>query len=388
MPQETPLSSWHQDHGGKMVDFAGWSLPVAYGGGIIAEHLATRKFGGLFDISHMGRFRVGGPKALQFLEYALTNSARKLRPGRSQYTLISDEQGYPVDDAYLYQLDEAEYLLVVNAANKQKDWQWLTQANTAGADLRDVSADMAMLAVQGPRVEQLVASLTGDALPPRGRNNAAWCTFDGARVLVSRTGYTGEPVCFELFAAWDQTAELWQRLVDGGQDLGIIPVGLGARDTLRLEVCLPLYGHEFAPDRPILGVPTARLGVDLSPERGDFIGKRALIEQSAAIPQKVVAVAALAKGMIREGSPVLLGGKQVGVLTSGTTVPAWSFEGGAPGVESHVRPIGLGLVDYAVQPGQKIEIIYRKRTLPGVVAAALAKPSGDYIQPILFQEGN
>ena len=388
MPQETPLSSWHQDHGGKMVDFAGWSLPVAYGGGIIAEHLATRKFGGLFDISHMGRFRVGGPKALDFLEYALTNSARKLGPGRSQYTLISDERGFPVDDAYLYQLDEADYLLVVNAANKQKDWEWLNQANAAGADLHDISAEMAMLAVQGPKAEQLVTSLTGDDLPPNGRNNSAWCTFDGARVLVSRTGYTGEPICFELFAAWDQAAGLWQRLVDSGETLGVIPVGLGARDTLRLEACLPLYGHEFAPDRPIMSVSTARLGVDLRPKHGDFIGKGALTEQRAATPQKVVAVAALAKGMIREGSPVMLDGKQVGELTSGTTVPAWTFEQGAPGDESYVRPIGLALVDYAVQPGQEIEIIYRKRTLPGVVAAALAKPSGNYIQPILFQERN
>jgi aminomethyltransferase len=247
---------------------------------------------------------------------------------------------------------------------------------------------MAMLAIQGPRCAELITSLTNDALPSEGRNNTAWCSFFGQRMLVTRTGYTGEPVGFELFLPREAAAGFWERLVDDGAGLGIIPVGLGARDTLRLEACLPLYGHEYTPHRPIMSVPSARFGVDLSPGRGEFIGRQALIDQRRTTLRKVMAVAATTAGMMREGSLVMRSGTKVGELTSGTAVPAWRFEKGEPGNESYVRPIGLALLDANIQSNQAVEILYGKRTLAGVVAAGLAKSSGNFFQPIPFRKSH
>lgn len=389
MSQETPLCAWHAAHGGKMVEFAGWRLPVTYENGLIAEHLATRKFGGLFDISHMGRFLVSGPEALAFLQHALTNSAGSLAPGRAQYTLLSDHSGRPLDDAYLYCLQPGEYLLVVNASNREKDWDWLNQLNQGQADLSDASRELAMLAVQGPKSQELVAELVCGTLPAPGRNNGAWCRVDGAEVFLSRTGYTGEPLGFEIFPSWENAERLWQQLAERGKELGVVPVGLGARDTLRLEAGLPLYGHEYAPDRAIMSVPTARFGVDLAAEWGDFVGREALLSQSEElrngglnlVPRRVLSVAALGRGMIREGSTVLAGGEVVGVLTSGTTVPAWRFVGGLPGEQTYTRPIGLALLDRKIKTGDDIEIVYRKRTLPGRVPTRFAATAGDFLKP-------
>jgi glycine cleavage system T protein (aminomethyltransferase) len=389
MPQETPLCAWHAAHGGKMVEFAGWRLPVTYENGLIAEHLATRKFGGLFDISHMGRFLVSGPGALAFLQSALTNSAGSLAPGRAQYTLLSDHAGRPLDDAYLYCLKPGEYLLVVNASNREKDWDWLNQLNQGQADLSDVSRELAMLAVQGPKSQELVAEFVSGALPAPGRNHGAWCRMDGTEVFLSRTGYTGEPLGFEIFPPWENAERLWQQLAERGKDLGVVPVGLGARDTLRLEAGLPLYGHEYAQDRAIMSVSTAKFGVDLTDERGDFVGREALLSQREElrsgglklVPRRVLPVAALGRGMIREGSTVLAGGEVVGVLTSGTTVPAWRFVGGLPGEQTYTRPIGLALLERKIKTGDEIEIAYRKRTLPGRVPQRFAATAGDFLKP-------
>lgn len=392
MSNETPLCQWHQDNGGKMVDFAGWRLPVTYGEGLIAEHLATRKFGGLFDISHMGRFRVGGTGALAFLESALTNAGSKLEQGVAQYTLICNQGGTALDDAYLYKWKSDEYLLVVNAANKDKDWAWLAGKKPDDVDMVDISLELAMLAVQGPKTEGLIAELFEGELPPQGRNHGVWMKFQGVEVFVSRTGYTGEPVCFELFVPWSETLAIWQALVETGGKLGVVPVGLGARDTLRLEAALPLYGHEYTEDLPIMAVPTAKFGVSLGGDRADFIGSAAIAAQAAELKsgeakvmgKHVVCVAAMDKGMMREGSQVFVGDREVGMLTSGTTVPAWQFEGDAPSGESYTRAIGLALVDRAVKKGDKVEVKYRKRTLAGRVVASFARPAGDYLKPNQF----
>ncbi|MBU1275497.1 MAG: glycine cleavage system aminomethyltransferase GcvT [Proteobacteria bacterium] len=395
MTAKTPLYDWHARAGGKLVDFAGWWLPVSYQAGQIAEHLATRKHGGLFDISHMGRFAVRGPQALPWLSALLTNDPRKLTPGKAQYTLISDPAGRPLDDAYLYQQKSGQYLLVVNAANRARDLQWLQEHLSGGVEFEDHSARLAMLAVQGPDSEQLLASLLAEPLPPPGRNHGGFNRLGGVEMYLSRTGYTGEPLSFELFPPWDRAEAVWEKLAQAGAPLGVMPVGLGARDTLRLEACLPLYGHEYQADRPVMAVPTARLGVDLNPERGEFMGRRALEAQARALasgefdelPQRVFAVAALAKGMMREGSEVLAGGEPLGELTSATTIPAWRFEGGRPGGEHYVRPLGLALLDSGTLVGREVEIIYRKRTLPGRVVKAFTRPAGRYLEPIEFDGG-
>ncbi|BEQ15928.1 glycine cleavage system aminomethyltransferase GcvT [Desulfoferula mesophila] len=387
MTAKTPLHDWHAAHGGKLVDFAGWRLPVSYGDGVIAEHLATRKHGGLFDISHMGRFAVTGPQAQAWLASLLTNDPAKLIPGKAQYTLISNQWGQPLDDAYLYQQAPERYLLVVNAANRDQDRRWLQERLGEGVEFVDHSLRLAMLAVQGPESETLLGELLDEPLPPAGRNHGAFNRMGGVEMYVSRTGYTGEPLSFELFLPWEAAGTVWERLATQGAPLGVVPVGLGARDTLRLEAALPLYGHEYGPDRPILEMPTARLGVDLKPGRGEFLGRAALETQAASLSKRVRAVVALSKGMMREGSPVLVGGREVGAMTSATTVPAWRFAGEAPGDESYVRPLGLALLDSEVGEGQEVEIVYRKLTLPGRVVNAFTRPNGRYLEPIQFDGG-
>lgn len=387
MSSKTPLYDWHIAHGGKMVEFAGWWLPVSYAKGLIAEHLNTRKNGGLFDISHMGRFMICGGGAIPFLESVLTNRAGKLLPGKAQYTLISDPDGRPIDDAYLYRTEEDHFMLVVNAANREKAWQWLNRHNKADAELIDASQSLTMLAVQGPRSEELLSALMDAPLPAPGRNNTGRNRLQGIDLFVSRTGYTGEPLGFELFPPWDKTPALWESLVQSGDEFELTPVGLGARDTLRLEAGLPLYGHEYTVDRPIMSVPTARLGVDLNPQRRAFTGREALVAQAAEVPQRVCQVAALTRGMMREGSPVLLGGKEVGALTSATTIPAWRFEGNRPGQEHYIRTLGLALLESSTLVGEEVEIVYRNKTLPGRVVNAFVRPQGRYLKPIEFEGG-
>jgi aminomethyltransferase len=380
---KTPLHDWHVHNQGKMVEFAGWDLPVMYADGLIAEHLACRKYGGLFDISHMGRFLVSGPKALAFLQHTLTNSAASLETGQAQYTLISNAEGVPLDDAFLYRQAEETYLLVVNAANKDKDWKWLKGLNQDDAVLEDKSLELAMIALQGPRAEELLAKMAEGELPPKGRNNAGFIRLMGQEVFTSRTGYTGEPMSFELFVPWRAAVDIWNALADQGAKLGIKPVGLGARDTLRLEASLPLYGHEYSQSLPLMSMPLARFGVDLDGAR-DFVGKAALLKQAGGLDKKVVCIAAISKGMMREGSPILVDGQEMGRVTSGTTVPAWRFENGAPGDESYNRAIGLALVDSGLEPGQKVDIQYRKKTIPGLVVKYFARQKKGFLVPEQF----
>ncbi len=428
--KQTPLHAWHKEHGAQMVEFAGWEMPVSYKPGILEEHLATRKYGGLFDISHMGRFLIYGEEAIPFLQQVLTNNVFALEHGMAQYTLIQNEWGEAIDDAYLYRLDignlpsESRYLLVVNAANKVRDWNWLIEHKRRfrGLILEDKSDEMGMIALQGPATKRVLEKIVIEShskLPDPWRNRLRVCEIEGVRVAVtiSRTGYTGEPICFELFSEREKMRMIWEAILNVGEKEGIVPVGLGARDTLRIEAGLPLYGHELGMDQegkeiPIFAVYSAGLAVSFSPLKGDFIGREALRRQfeelkartdgtplppreKQAIPRRIVPVAVIGSqgGQViaRQGYEIFVIGKKAGYVTSGTMIPYWNFsdEGilSRPTEERGMRAIGLAYIDSDFEEGQRIEIQQRGKTIEGIIVEKhLSGEAPPYARPILFQE--
>ena len=271
----------------KMTDFGGWDMPLQYPGGIVEEHLATRKGAGLFDISHMGRFTIGGEDALPFLQYVLTSNVAALDVGLGQYTMIPNDSGGAIDDAYVYRFVEDEYLLVVNAANREMDWNHLESRRKEfpRTAMQDRTLALAMLGLQGPRSREILSSVIDSGeLPEPMRNECDIVTVGGAQVLVARTGYTGEPICFELFIEQADALRIWDLLLERGA----VPVGLGARDTLRLEAGLPLYGHELGLDPegkeiPIFAAKFARIAVSFSPFKGEYVGREPLARQFEAL---------------------------------------------------------------------------------------------------------
>ena len=423
--KKTPLNSWHKEHGGQMVEFGGWQMPVVYKRGIIEEHLATRRYGGLFDISHMGRFLIGGKDAVPFLQHVLTNNALALDPGMAQYTLISNEKGGAIDDAYLYQLSEDDptapsgYLLVVNAANKEKDWTWFMEHKKKFRNLalEDKTDEIGMVALQGPRAKELLVKVLQGAhsrLPDPWRNRLRVCEVDGVMITVPRTGYTGEPLCFELFIPREKTQLIWEYLVSVGEEMGIIPVGLGARDTLRLEANLPLYGHELGLDAtrkeiPIYAIPSAaRLAMSFSSWKEDFIGRDSLKNQFEEVkaredrlplapkekqwvPKRVQPITVTGQGIARQGYEIFANGGLVGHVTSGTMVPYWVFPASGilsePSDEKKMRSIALAYVDSDLEEGQKVEIRQRAKSFEGVIVERhLSSEAPPYARPIFLQE--
>ena len=405
-PMRTVLYDQHIELGARMVPFGGWEMPVQYPAGIVQEHLATRRDAGLFDVSHMGRFTIGGRDALAFLQRSLTNNAAALEPGLSQYTLIANADGGALDDAYLYRFEPERYLLVVNAANREKDWRHLQRlaADFADLALSDDTFDIAMLSLQGPRSKVILKALmTGGDLPDPLRNALGKGKIGPTEVRIGRTGYTGEPLCFELFMAADRAVAIWRSLLAQGAQ----PVGLGARDTLRLEAGLPLYGHELGPDPmggeiPIFASPLARFAVSFSPVKGDFIGRAALARQQAALirilnrdfgaaadlPRRILAFQLQDRGVARAGCPVWRDGRAVGTVTSATMVPYWKFAGegitSVPTIERGMRSIGLALVDSDRVEGDLIQVEIRGRMTPAlIVAHHLRSEAPPYARPIL-----
>lgn len=397
----TILYPVHVASGARIVEFGGWDMPVQYPEGILAEHLATRRQAGLFDVSHMGRIEVGGHDATAFLRSVLSNDPARLCQGESHYTLLPTATGGALDDAWLYRFQPDRYLLVVNASNRPKDWEHLTRSAARFADVRltDLTEKTAMLSLQGPASAELLAPLLEGVLPEARRNACAQARFQGGPALVGRTGYAAEPVGFEVIVAAGSAVALWTALTAAGA----APVGLGARDTLRLEGALPLCGHELgtAPDgseTPIGAVPAARFGIDLSPEHGDFIGRNALAAQAAvlaalkagaptdrrALPRRVVCLALADKGIARAGAEVFADGTRIGWVTSGTMVPYWRFEHGRPGATSDKRAIALALVDSACRSGQAVTVRVRDRDLAArIVPRFLDTRTGPYAVPVL-----
>jgi aminomethyltransferase len=300
--QRTPLHDAHVALGARMVPFAGWEMPVSYAG-VISEHRAVRTDCGVFDVSHMGELEVEGPRASRLLQATLSNDLDKIGPGRAQYTLLTNERGGIVDDLIVYALDEGRYLLVVNAANRETDFQWLKEREIPGSDVRDVSDQYALLAVQGPHaIERL-------GLPPARPFTFAEGELDGVPCMVNRTGYTGEDGC-ELLTTADDAEHLWSFVLDRGA----VPCGLGARDTLRLEACFPLHGQDITPETDPV---SAGLGWCCSLDK-EFTGAQELREIDAHGPEhKLVPFVMEDKAIPRAG--MTIDGR--GEVTSGTHSP-------------------------------------------------------------------
>jgi aminomethyltransferase len=327
----TPLHDRHVELGARMVPFAGWEMPVQYAG-VIPEHLAVRTDSGVFDVSHMGELEVEGPRAHELLQGALSNDLDRIAPGEAQYTLLTNEDGGIVDDLIAYRLGECSYLLVVNASNRETDYAWLKEREIPGSDVRDVSDDCALLAVQGPRaIERL-------GLPPAQPFTFAETTLDGVEVMVNRTGYTGEDGCELLCMSEDAV-----RLFDAVLERGVMPCGLGARDTLRLEVCYPLHGNDIGPDTDAI---SAGLGWVCALEK-EFEGVDVLRRVKADGPeQRLVAFVMEEKAIPRQGMGIDGGGE----VTSGTHSPMLDVG------------IGMGYVPAAhAKPGTELTIDVRGR---------------------------
>jgi aminomethyltransferase len=298
----TPLHGRHVALGARLVPFAGWEMPVQYAG-VIEEHRAVRSDAGVFDVSHMGEIEVEGPRARKLLQSLLSNDLDRIGPDRAQYTLLTNEQGGIVDDLIVYELDPHRFLIVVNASNAQTDFAWLKEREIRGTEVSDRSAEYALLAVQGPRaIERL-------GLPPAPAFTFAMGEIDGVEVMVNRTGYTGEDGC-ELLCMGDDAVQLWDAVLERG----VVPCGLGARDTLRLEVCYPLHGNDITPETDAI---SAALGWVCALDK-DFTGADELRRIKAEGPrEKLVAFVMEERAIPRQGMPIAEGGR----VTSGTHSP-------------------------------------------------------------------
>ncbi|MBI3025333.1 MAG: glycine cleavage system aminomethyltransferase GcvT [Candidatus Tectomicrobia bacterium] len=317
--RRTSLYAAHVAAGAKMVPFAGFEMPVQYTG-VIEEHHAVRGAAGLFDVSHMGEFEAGGPGAAAFLQRLVTNGVSGLEAGRVMYCAMCREDGGIVDDLTVYRLAGERYMAVVNAANIEKDWAWMSSQKGPGVEFRDVSGETGLLALQGPRAEAILARLLpggGDlgAIPYYGAGERTW---QGCRLLVSRTGYTGEDG-FELYCRAGDAPALWEALLAGGAGEGLKPCGLGARDTLRTEMKYALYGNDIGEATNPL---EAGLGWVVKFQAGGFIGREALLRiKEKGLSRKLVGFEMVDRGIPRHGAPILAGGRPAGAVTSGTMSP-------------------------------------------------------------------
>ncbi len=358
--KRTPLRDVHVKAGAKMVPFGGWDMPVQYTG-IIDEHRAVRRAVGLFDISHMGEFEVRGPGALAAVQRLCTNDAGPLDIGQVQYAALCYPEGGIVDDLTIYRLEQDRFMLVVNASNIDKDWAWVTSHSEGRAEWANVSDETALLAVQGPRAEPLVARLADRDVTALGYYRFARGEVAGVPAIISRTGYTGEDG-FELYVPAAQVEPLWSALLEAGRGDGIQPIGLGARDTLRLEMKYALYGNDIDQTTNPL---EAGLGWIVKPAKGDFIGRDAIEAlRSRGVGRKLVGLEMADRAVPRHGYRIVAGGAPVGVVTSG------SF---GPSVE---RSIGLGYVPSALAPvGTELGVEIRGVSQPARVVKTPFHPS-------------
>jgi aminomethyltransferase len=348
--KKTPLNAAHRALGGKMVDFGGWDMPVQYPAGVIEEHMATRTRAGLFDVSHMGEIWVEGADVIDFVNSLTTNDVTKLVDGQAHYSALTNENGGVVDDLLVYRFGPEKLLLVVNAGTTDKDWVWITShKGEFDVVLTNASADYCQIAIQGPKAVEILQKLTDTDLGPIKYYHFTTGHVDGVEAIISRTGYTGEDG-FEVYAAADKAEQLWNKMLETGEEYGILPAGLAARNTLRLESAMSLYGHELGDD---ISTFEANLGWITKMDKPEFTGKDALVElKTAGLKRKLVGFEMREPGIARDGFEVYIDDKKVGEVTSGSPAPYLK------------KNIGLAFVppEFA-KTGQEIRIDVRGKKL-------------------------
>lgn len=354
MSKQTSLFHIHEGLGAKMIPFAGYDMPVRYTGDK-QEHLTVRQAAGMFDVSHMGEFIIRGPKALELIQKVTSNDASKLRPGKAQYSCLPNHEGGIVDDIIVYHIREDQYMIVANASNIEKDWNWISETNeSVGAEMIDVSEQTSLLAVSGPKAEAVVQKLTDWDLSALGTYECIKGTFHGAeKSLIATTGYTGERT-FEIFLYNDHAERIWHDLIDAGQEHGLIPTGLGARDTLRLEMGYMLYGNDINDTTSPL---EAGLGWITKLKKGEFNGSAAISKLKAeGLKRKLVAFKLQERGIPRRDYEIVKDGEVLGTVTSGSMSPV-TGEG-----------IGMGYVPIEQATiGNEIAIRIRNKEVPALV---------------------
>lgn len=342
---KTPLHAQHIAAGGRMVPFGGWDMPIDYSGkglGVIKEHLAVRNCAGLFDVSHMGEVDIVGPGALAFLQRVTSNDVARLQDGHAQYSALPMPNGAPVDDIIVYRFHAERFLLVVNASNRAKDVVWLKSQGASGCEINDRSDEFALLALQGPLAAGILQTLTRAELASVGYYKFTTGTVAGLAATMARTGYTGEDG-FEIMVKAAEGPALWDALMTAGSGQGLVPAGLGARDTLRLEAKMCLYGNEIDETTTLV---EAGLGwiTCVEPHKGDFNGRSVLAEQKAkGTSRKLVGFEMKERGIARHGYPVLVGGTPVSAVTSGSMAPFLEKNIGLAYVPSEHAAVGSSL---------------------------------------------
>lgn len=347
--RKTPLNSTHRAMGGRMVEFGGWDMPVQYPAGTMAEHLRTRTAAGLFDVSHMGEIDVRGADAIAFVNRLTSNDATKLVDGQAQYSALTTPKGTVIDDLLVYRVAEDHLLLVVNAGTTEKDWEWIKSHHQSETlELRNASAEYCQIALQGPDAISILLKLTDVPLSEVKYYHFREGKVDGVPAIVSRTGYTGEDG-FEVYAAPEKAEQLWKKILDAGDfgsDHGVLPCGLAARNTLRLEAGMCLYGHEITEETTLL---EANLGWITKLNKGDFIGRDALAKQKEeGLKQKLIGFEVTDRGIARDDQEIFIDGQRAGRVTSGSPAPFLK------------KNIGMAYLPVAqAEAGQRFEIDVR-----------------------------
>lgn len=352
MLKKTPLYDDHVKLNAKIVEFGGWWMPVQYTA-VIDEHTATRSHAGLFDTCHMGEFEVSGQGSLEFLQRVTVNDVSKLTPGKAQYNIICNEKGGTVDDCFVYCLAPNEYMVVVNAGTIEKDFTWLQHHAPKEVTLKNMSDATAKLDIQGPAAQKILQQCTSHELSMIQRFHFVNGVVDGIPTLISRSGYTGEDG-FELYFPATNASQIWNTLLHIGKPYGLKPCGLGARDTLRLESCYSLYGHELTEQiTPV----EAGIGWAVKENKPDFIGKSVLAQQKIQGPERIIAPFEMREhGIAREHYTVMSGEKMIGTVTSGTFSPTFK------------KSIGLALVERPYSSvGNELLIVIRDKTYKAMV---------------------
>jgi aminomethyltransferase len=361
--KHTPMFEEHLRLGARMVPFAGYAMPVQYPMGIVAEHNAVRERAGLFDVSHMGELDVRGPDALDFVQYVTTNDASKLTIGQAQYTVICRQDGGALDDCIVYRFAD-RYMIVVNASNRDRDRDYITaHSDRFDVEVNDISDDIALLALQGRLAERILGSITDMKVEDIAYYHFVEGSIAGVPGVISRTGYTGEDG-FELYIPAPDAAELWRKLLHAGADHGIAPIGLGARDSLRLEMGYILYGNDLDDRRTPI---EAGLGRVVKPQKGDFLGREAIIrKKEQGLPEKLAGFVLKERGFPRPHYEIRIDGEPAGEVSSGTLSPSLN-----QGIGMAYLPVD------ATKPGTGIDIMIRDKPVHAEV-----------VRPPFYREGS